>query len=247
MRYASIFACALPIAMMTAPSVALAKRSKARPVAPAENEITLPVPTSEIELRDATAAALHATSVEVGVSSYLPSRFTRPTFTSGENEFGMGSYPFISMNRVARVLAGDEPTGAYWKIGLATMSLRRTVLVNRGAGVFSAAQDLSLLALRFGAEYKGPRFAGIAQPYVGVAALPMAAFASQSQLEESLSAYGLPFEGTAGVELFVPALQRDVLGFKRIAIGLGAQALRGSIGGSSVDGIGGQGYMRVEL
>jgi len=217
----------------------------------AKTEISLPVPASELELSGHLPKPQTQTepaAVEVAVSSFSPTGFSRPTYSSGTQEFQTGSIPFLSFNRVATLFSGERLRDLRSKVGLAMMRLTRAVNVPRGVGVFNSTQDLDLFSLRLGVEYEGPFvFSDRLRPFAGMSLLPTVALASHSQLEGSVNVRGLPIEASVGFTADPSFLQEGFWGLQKGSVGLGAHVILGSVGESKMNGVGVQGFVRVVL
>jgi hypothetical protein len=230
------------------PSIAEAARRKKKNVTPPPTEASLPVPQSDLPLATYLPPVVESkpTTLEVGLSTWAPDKFSRGTRNVGDREFERGSVPMISLNRMAFI--DDRLKGLYSKFGLSAATLERTAQVSRPGGSVSEDQKLSLFSARVGVEYRTRKYSGdLLQPFASLAALPTMGLASRSAFEDTVTTDGVPFELALGTEVAPSFLPTESLGVQRSSIGLGLQYLFGSVGGSRADGLGVQGSLRVDL
>jgi hypothetical protein len=143
------------------------------------------------------------------------------------------SSPLLYFTRGANVRA---------KFGLSFASIdRKGLALGRNAEV---EQTMNLYMARAGLEIDGPVFVSFLQPYGSFALLPTLGLAGQSELENSVSAFGLPLEAGAGL---MARTSWEFLGFTQATFGLGGQYIFGTLDSSDLAGWGFQGFVRVGL
>lgn len=236
------------VILASIPSIAEAARRKKKEKLPPATEVSLPVPQSDLPLATYLPPIEEADPVtmEIGISTWTPSGFSRGSRTAGESDFKSGSIPMISINRMGVI--GPRVKGLHTKFGVSFAQLTREVQLQRTGGSVPADQDMSLASVRLGVEYRTRRFfSDVVQPFAGVAALPTVGLAARSPVESNVTTVGVPFELAAGASLSPSFMPSESIGVHRSSIGLGLQYLFGSVGGSRADGLGVQGSLRVDL
>lgn len=243
----------LLLAALVAPGAAFAAKKKQKPAANPGHEadkVTIEVPQSELDVGsqlDEGPGNVPA-SVELGVSSWSPDNFTRPSYQGNAPKFTGGSFPYITLNRTKpfALFPGNGASLSYI-IGISYGQLERAGTVSQLGSGRPASETLSLVSARAGVEYGGPRFAsGTLQPFATFSVLPSYALAPQSQYEDRVSEAGVPFEASAGIFYHAPFL-RDFLTVTNGTFGISAHYLFGSIDSSKLAGLGVQGLFAVTL
>lgn len=235
----------LAIAPATNAEAAPARKKKAPPPPPS-TEFSVAIPSSEIELKqpeeDTTG---EGSSIEVALSSWSPSNFTRKTYLGQTGSFHAGTIPYVSLN--VRYPFAHYSNGANLavKAGFSGTNLEREGSVGLTGGTVNSTQTLNLFMARAGVEYQALRFSFL-QPYVGLALLPSVALSAKSTFEDRVSAFGVPLEGTLGL-IARPQLFKDLLGLTHGALGIGAHYIFGSIDESRLNGLGVQGFFQLSL
>jgi hypothetical protein len=183
--------------------------------------------------------------LEFSVSTVAPRDFERSSFTGAASRLVIGSVPALSFNRLGRIAVFSNGITLQSKLGLTYMGLSRSTVTSfENVSEGSGQQDLNIFMLRAGVEasWKDLLPWGF-EPNVSVSVLPSWATAQESVYEHSLSATGLPYEGTLG---FVWRSAHDQ-GLGGLSLGVAGEAMGGRIGSSSMAGIGVEGLMRIAL
>lgn len=236
------------VILASVPSIAEAARRKKKVAPPQATEVSLPIPRSELPLETYLPPVIEPEpiTIELGVSSWSPSGFSRGSRTAGDSDLKTGSVPMISINRMSKI--SDRAKGLYSKFGLSAAQLKRTVNLERVGGPIAVEQEMTLASARLGVEYRTRKFmSDVVQPFAGLAALPTIGLASRSALESNVTTVGVPFELAAGAAFAPSFMPGPSLGVHGSSLGLGLQYLFGSVGGSRADGLGVQGSLRVDL
>lgn len=208
---------------------------------PERMNLYVPVPRSELKIELPEADDRDPNTVEIAVSTWEPSDFRRQDYRRVEGKFER-SLPQISLNYSTPFLFTANGGNLRAKVGLSLGALdRKGLALVRNAEV---EQTLNLYSARAGLEFDGPVFASFLQPYAGLALMPTLGLSSQSELEDSVSVFGLPFEASAGLLL---KTTWDFLGFTHTTFGLGGQYIFGSLDSSEMSGLGAQVFVRVGL
>lgn len=208
---------------------------------PERMNLYVPVPRSELQIEVPEARDAEPSTVEIAYSTWEPKDFRRKDYRGVNGKFET-SFPLLSLNYSAPFLYFANGGNLRAKFGLSSASLERKGLaLGRNAEV---EQTMNLYSARAGLELDGPVFASLIQPYAGFALLPTLGLASQSELENSVSAFGLPFEASAGLML---KTGWEFLGFTHTAFGLGGQYIFGTLDSSDLAGWALQGFVRVGL
>lgn len=230
-------------ALLAAAPLAEAKKKKAEPKNPGrENEVVVvEVPRSELDVKSRLEEDSDGPSsqMELGVSTFGPRDFTRSTYAANASKFAPKGVPFLALNRVApiKVFPGNG-AGLFWIAGASYSQLERSGEVRYLSSTHVAEQTLSLLSLRAGLEYQGPRFASRwLAPFVSLSALPTYEFAAESELEGRVSNTGVLGEGAAGI-LVRPTFLKEFLSVYDGTIKFGAHRVIGNLGGSAMAGTG---------
>lgn len=222
---------------------------KSQEIEPASQDIVLPVQTSQLKLEDnSTKPRPCPSNIEVGVSSWQPDYFARSTYRNGDVPFGRGSYPFISANYVAPLVADSDGFGFHWKLGFTLASLKRSVPVAQYAHSYDVEQKMTLVTVRLGTEWRGGRYLSqVLQPLLGFSVLPTLAVSPKSQIESDVSEQGYPLEAMGGVLVHPQYLFGDFWALEGGSMGVVAQYIFGSVGNSKMDGTGFLGFVRLAL
>jgi hypothetical protein len=208
---------------------------------PERLNLYVPVPRSELQIEVPEARDLEPSTFELAYSTWEPSDFRRQDYRGTHGKFE-GSFPLLSLNYSSPFLYFSRGASLRAKFGLSYASLERKGLaLGRNAEV---EQAMNLYMARAGLEIDGPVFASLLQPYGAFTLLPTLGLAGQSELENSVSAFGLPLEASAGL---MAKTSWELLGFTQATFGLGAQYIFGTLDGSDLAGWGFQGFVRVGL
>lgn len=226
------------------PAQAAPKTKAAAPVV--SDSFTIDVPRSELALppleRKEEAAAEKSWSM--GASSWMPSEFKRSTYTSTTSSFQRGSLPYLFAEVGAPLWRVAGVVNARFGLGYGT--LERSGPAALGGLNASPKEELRLLQLRLGMEYENASLGDVLFPYAGLALLPTFGMASKSQFEDRVSVFGLASEASAGLRLR-PRFLREFWSFRNGTLGLGGHYVFGTMDGSSLRGLGAQGYLQVSL
>ena len=210
--------------------------------------VTVAVPQSEIALEPIRFKPPRPVEFEFGVSSYEPTSFARATYAGGSSTFGRGEVPQVTINRLGELLKWSNGLAVSSKLGVSYMNLQRSSATSFDDGISggSDTQSMNLFIGRVGAELAWRNLLpwGI-EPNLSLTVAPTWAMSGESAQEASVNAVGFPFEGTAGVLWRISHAEGPGRG--DISVGVEAQAMRGSVGGSSMNGSGVGGLMRVSL
>lgn len=208
---------------------------------PEKMNLYVPVPRSELQIEMPETSDREPSTVELAYSTWEPKDFRRKDYRGANGKFET-SFPQLSLNYSAPFLFMANGGNLRAKFGLSTASLeRRGLALGRNAEV---DQTLNLYSARAGLEFEGPVFAAFLQPYAAVALMPTLGLSSQSELEDSVSVFGLPFEANAGL---MAKTGWEFLGFTQTTFGLGGQYIFGSLDGAEMAGWAFQGFVRVGL
>lgn len=208
---------------------------------PEQMNLYVPVPRSELRIEVPETRDIEPNTAELAISTWRPGDFRRKDYRGTNSEFS-SAFPQISLNYSAPFLFTNGGGNLRAKIGLSFSSLgRKGLAFVRNAEV---EQRLNLYSARAGLEFDGPVFSSMLQPYAGLALLPTLGLSSQSELENDVSAFGLPFEASAGLLL---KTGWEFIGFTHASFGLGGQYIFGSLDGSDMAGWGLQAFVRVGL
>lgn len=208
---------------------------------PERMNLYVPVPRSELQIEVPEEEDREPNTVEISYSTWEPKDFRRKDYRGVNGKFET-SFPLLSLNYSAPFLYFANGGNLRAKFGLSSASLERKGLaLGRNAEV---EQTLNLYSARAGLEIDGPVFASALQPYAGLAIMPTLGLASQSELENSVSAFGLPFEANAGLMI---KTGWEFLGFTHTAFGAGGHYIFGTLDGSDMAGWAFQGFVRVGL
>jgi hypothetical protein len=226
--------------------MAKAKPQKAEVI---PQDITLPVQTSQLKLENESLKLRPTPSnLEIGISSWSPDAFSRSTYSNGEVNFGSGSYPFVSANYVSPLAASTDGFGFHWKLGFASVSLKRSVTVSHYTRTYEVEQKLTLVSARLGVEWRGARIlTRTLQPLLGFSVLPTLAVSPKSQIEGNVSERGYPFEAVGGVIIHPKYLFGDSRAFEDSSMGVVAQYIFDSVESSKMEGMGVLGFVRFAL
>jgi hypothetical protein len=208
---------------------------------PEKMNLYVPVPRSELQIEVPDTNSTEPNTVEISYSTWEPKDFRRKDYRGVNGKFET-SFPMLSLNYSTPFLFFASGGNLRAKFGLSSSALERKGLaLGRNSEV---EQTMNLYSARAGLEIDGPVFASVLQPYAGLALLPTLGLASQSELENSVSAFGLPFEATAGLML---KTGWEFLGFTNTSFGLGGQYIFGTLDSSDMAGWALQGFVRVGL
>jgi hypothetical protein len=208
---------------------------------PERMNLYVPVPRSELQIELPEDTDREPSTAEIAISTWEPSDFRRKDYRGNNGKFET-SFPQVSLNYSTPFLFTANGGNLRAKFGLSTASLERKGLaLGRNSEV---EQTFSLYSARAGLEFDGPVFGRLLQPYAALALMPTLGLSSQSELEDSVSAFGLPFEANAGV---LVKTGWEFLGFTHTSFGLGGQYIFGTLDGSDMAGWALQGFVRVGL
>lgn len=208
---------------------------------PERMNLYVPVPRSELQIEIPEESDREPSTVEIAISSWKPSDFRRKDYRGTNGRFN-SSLPQFSLNYSTPFLFMANGGNLRAKFGLSASSLERKGLnLSRNAEV---EQSLNLYSARAGLEFDGPVFASLLQPYAALALMPTLGLSNQSELEDSVSVFGLPFEANAGL---LVKTGWEVLGFTHATFGLGGQYIFGTLDSAEMAGWGLQGFVRVGL
>jgi hypothetical protein len=208
---------------------------------PEQMNLYVPVPRSELKIEMPENSNPEPNTVEIAYSTWEPKDFRRKDYRGVSGKFET-SFPQLSLNYSTPFLFTANGGNLRAKFGLSSASLERKGLaLGRNAEV---EQTLNLYSARAGLEFDGPMFASFLQPYAAFALMPTLGLSSQSELEESVSVFGLPFEANAGL---MARTGWEFLGFTHTTFGLGGQYVFGTLDSSEMSGWAIQGFVRVGL
>ncbi len=235
------------LALLVATPAFAAPATKAKAPVTEDTSFAVDVPRSELALppleREDESAGEKRWSI--GASTWAPDSFSRGTYNGGSSTLKRGSLPYFFGEVGAPLWRPGGVVSAVFGLGYGV--LERSGPAAAGGLQASPTQELRLIQLRLGAEYESAGLGGtLFFPYAGIAALPTFGMASKSQFEERVSVFGLAGEGTAGVRLR-PNFLREFWSFRNGTLGLAAHYVFGTMDGSSLRGLGAQGYLQVSL
>ncbi len=213
---------------------------------PESTAFSVEVPRSELALppleRENEAAADKSWSM--GLSTWAPDNFTRGTYSGSTSSLRRGSLPYFFGEVGAPLWRPGGVVSA--RFGLGYSVLERSGPAATGGLNAAPLEELRLIQLRLGGEYETSGLGSVLYPYAGLAVLPTFGMASKSQFEDRVSVFGLPMEASAGIRLR-PGFLRDFWSFRNGTLGLGGHYVFGTMDGSSLRGLGAQGYLQVSL
>lgn len=234
---------------LTVPAVAEA-RPRRKPAPKPPEDFSVPVPSGDVDITgEIKKSEVEKSPVdyEISVSSWAPSNYTRKNYAAAVTDFKRGSLPFLSINRIAAIKRWADGDGFFWRVGLSYASITREGFSDVSNISFLTEQNLNMVFLRAGAEYRGSLLLEqLMQPYLGVALLPGLVFGAQSAFEQKVSEAGVPFEFYGGL-LLHPGFMKNFLDLGDASLGVAAHYTLGSIGASSLKGFGVQGIVQISL
>ena len=221
---------------------------KAKKTAPSIEEkqiFSMPVSQSAIQIEAQTLPSRKRKSLEVGFSTWSP-KFALSSYLSNTGEFGRANLPLLNINLISHSI---EP-GAHGQlsptIGFAFINLDRKASFDSASTVPQIAHEsLNLFSLRLGAEYMfsvGSQF----KPLLGLYLLPTWMVAARTELDNGLSAYGLPVEASFDL-LYDSQKLSKLVGDADLLLGLGIHDIYGSVSGADLNGLGVQGIFRLRM
>jgi hypothetical protein len=241
--------CLIVLALILSGGLAFAaddKPSSETQQSETERQFSIPVPMSEIKLEPLRFVPPNPTEMAFGASTWTPRNFARGSYTGAVSRFDRGDVPSVSITRIQQVLI--EPNGftLSTKLGIGYASLQRSTertIFNSDAG--RSTEDINLFSARVGLEATWAHLLPWGfEPDLSMAALPTWMTGSKSQFEDSVGAFGLPYELTLGILWRAP---RGASHFGNISVGVAGQEIIGNVGGSSMTGFGIVADLRVTL
>jgi hypothetical protein len=237
---------ALLLLSLSLPAFAAKTKAQAMPAPSEDTTFSVAVPKSDLALPplERSDDAAFEKSWSIGASSWVPADFKRFTYDGSSSSFKRGALPYVFAEVGAPLWRPGGLISARFGIGYGT--LERSGPAAAGGQNASPKEELRLLQLRIGAEYENAGLGELVYPYAGFAFLPTFGMASKSQFEDRVSTFGLPMEASAGVRIR-PRFLREFWSFRNGALGLGGHYVFGTMDGSSLRGLGAQGYLQVSL
>ena len=221
-----------------------AKKSK-KLVPPVEDQTiyNLPISQSEIKIIEVAPIEKKAHEFEFTASSWVPKNFNLPSYLSDSSDFGREGIPLVSVNYITKSFDVGKGGDVSSKFGLSYMSLDRTAPFSGS----NAHETLNLFSIRIGAEYTARNLLPFnLEPALGLFILPTWIAASRTELDNGVSAYGFPVEGSIDLLYHSPQLSK-LVGSSDLILGLGVHEVYGSLSGSDLSGLGVQGILRLRM
>lgn len=238
------------VTLISSPSWAATKKKKKEKESPTqavEQTMTVPVPKSEINVEAIRFKPPRPSELEFRVSSFVPESFERGSYTGRRSAFVKGDFPNVGVTQYNEVVSWDNGLRVSSMIGLSYLQLVRTNSIEvHGLSSGSDTQTISLFMGRLGASTEWNRVIPWGfSPNVGLSLLPSWATAGTSSFEKGVSVFGLPASASAGLLWRSGSSLSAIRG--NMSIGVSGEVVRGSVGGSSVDGVGVNGEFRISL
>jgi hypothetical protein len=213
-----------------------------------EREFAIPVPQSEIKMEPLRYVAPRPVDLALGASSWVPENLTRGSYTGKVSRFERNATPAVSLNRIGEFASFDN--GALVlssKIGITYFTMDRTTdRDNSAAPAGTSTETLGFFMGRAGIESSWAKLLPWhLEPNMSFSLLPTWLSAHKSQYENGVAVFGLPYEATAGLLWRINPSERPDFG--DMSVGVSAQAVSGTIAGSSLKGFGILGELRVSL
>jgi hypothetical protein len=248
MRFTSLVILMLAGTLAFAAPAVKDKRSTETIATETDREFAIPVPQSEIKMEEMRFKPSPPVDLAVSASSWVPSNFTRGGYAGAVSKFGNSGAPPLSVNRIGQFMSLDNgAVNLSSKIGFTYFTMDRTTARDDGSVVAgTSTESLSFFMGRVGIESDWTKILPWhLEPNMSFSLLPTWVSASKSQYEGKVSAFGLPYEATAGLLWRINPSERPDFG--DISVGVSAQTVSGTIAGSSLKGLGILGELRVSL
>jgi hypothetical protein len=212
-----------------------------------ERVITVPVPQAQIEVHPPQIAPPRPLEFEFNASTWSPVGFTRGSYTGEVSRLEKNDVPALSINRYSELAGFGGGVTLSTLFGLSYLGLERSKSQSLGpAANGTVTQNVNLIMARAGlATEWGSALPWGISPVMSFALLPTWATADQSAYEKSVGAFGVPVEASVG--LLWRTSMRASLMRGDMSFGVSAQAISGSVGGSSMKGNGIEGVFRISL
>ena len=197
---------------------AYAAKKPKKVVPPVEEQTiyNLPISQSEIKIVEVAPVEKTAHEFELTASTWAPKNFSLPSYLSDSGDFGREGIPLVSVNYITKSFDVGNSGDISSKFGLSYMSLDRTAPF----GGSSAHETLNLFSVRVGAEYTARNLLPFnLEPAVGLFILPTWMAASRTELDNGVSAYGFPIEGSVDLLYHSPQLSK-LIGSSDLILGL---------------------------
>jgi len=209
-------------------------------------EFAVPVPQSEIKLEPMRYVPPPPVEFSFGASTYMPSNFTRSSYTGDVSRFDRTGIPSLTINRHQNIYEAANGFTVGTLFGLTYMQLNRSVnrvIFNADAG--TSTETVNFYMLRAGLEAGWQHLLPWNfEPDLSVAILPTWMAGDRSQFEDSVGVFGMPYEASLGVLWRAP---RGPSHFGNLTIGISGTQTYGNVGGSSMSGLGFSGELRVSI
>ncbi len=221
-----------------------AKKAKKRtPAVEEQNIYNLPISQSEIKIIEVGPVEKKPHEYEFTASNWTPKNFNLPSYLSDSSDFGREGIPLVSVNYITKSFDVGSSGDISSKFGLSYMSLERSAPFSGS----SAHETLNLFSVRIGAEYTARKLMPFnLEPAVGLFILPTWIAASRTELDNGVSAYGFPIEGSLDLLYHSPQLSK-LVGSSDLILGLGIDDVYGSVSGANLNGLGVQGILRLRM
>jgi hypothetical protein len=203
-----------------------------------DDYVSVPLPQSQLDLRDAYQEPLPPRVFEIDASSWVPTQFSDESYLANTSDYKDSSFPKVSINSWRSAWHADTFTVTP-KYGLSFVQLQRSGYLIYGGTPRQVQQTLNLYSLRLGAEVTPTSFFGFedtVRPYLGLAYLPTIGMSSETAFNNGTNKLYHAFELSGGVVWNIPYFA-SLLNANSVALEIGAEATQGVLG-SAVSGFG---------
>lgn len=193
-------------------------------------------------MRDLPTEASDQLTVEVGLSSWVPSNFSLPSNIATTSSFGRGDLPLIYLRTTSQL---SILPGLKSDLGVNFVQLDRTGIVDNSQNGAPTTQTVDMISIRIGVEY-APIGMGNSkvQPYATLALLPSYLAASRSAFTTGTGYFGVPAEAGLGGRIKMKKLG---IPWNAADFTLGVSATDGVIDGSNMTGFALNAGVRIVL